>query len=76
MTSSIKKVAILTDPRTSKDKTRIYPVLRKVKTKLDSLGIEWQDTTGTRLTDLKPDPDASLFLVIGGDETMIHFAGY
>ena len=76
MIQTVKKVTILTDPRTHKDKARIYPVVRKVKAELDSLGIQWQDTAGIRLTDLKPESDSDLFLVIGGDGTMIHFAGY
>jgi len=74
--SKLNKVTLLTDPRTQKDRARIYPVLRRVKSELDSLGVAWQDTKGIDLEELVPDPDSDLFLVIGGDGTMIHFAGH
>jgi len=52
------------------------PVLRRVKAELNSLDIQWTDVTGTRVPEIIPDSDTDLFLVIGGDGTMIHFAGY
>jgi len=72
----VNKVTILTDPRTPKDKSRIAPVLRKVKKELSLLGVDWVDRTGSKLNLLTPAEGSDLFLVIGGDGTMIHFAGY
>ena len=76
MSKPVKKVTILTDPRTSRDKARIAPVLRRVKKELTRLGIEWVDRTGIRLNLVSPADGSDLFLVVGGDGTMIHFAGY
>ncbi|PIE01609.1 MAG: hypothetical protein CSA81_11220 [Acidobacteria bacterium] len=76
MNRPTRKVAILTDPRTPRDKTRLSKIMKKVKGELSDLNVTWQDMTGLSLSAIVPEKDIDLFLVVGGDGTMIHFAGH
>lgn len=71
----IKKCVILADPRSATSARVIGEALDDVKRLCLGHGIATQEYIAVPLEQVIPDQDADLFLVLGGDGTMIHFAG-
>ena len=71
---SISKVAILADPRGPEKEKAISAALDELRGYLNGFGVEIQVFIDGPVRDIKPDPDTQLFVVLGGDGTMIHFA--
>jgi len=72
----IGKCAILADPRDMEKEEMIDAALTGLVPELDRQGIGYQLFIKTPRDQIRPDEDVDLFLVLGGDGTMIHFAGY
>jgi len=68
----IKKIALVADPRNPDRKPRIVQAAEDVKRQCQAFGIECQHVIESNLEAVKPDEDVDVFVVLGGDGTMIH----
>ncbi|MDJ0841465.1 MAG: hypothetical protein QNK37_33465 [Acidobacteriota bacterium] len=73
--TKISKVAILADPRDDEKKEVIAGVLKALLPELEQVGIEHEIFVKVPRREIVPDEKTQAFLVLGGDGTMIHFAG-
>jgi len=71
----VSKCAILSDPRSHELDATIRDAVELVGSQCQRFGIETQEFRSISISDIHPDKDVDLFLVVGGDGTMIHFAG-
>jgi len=68
----VKKVAIVADPRGPDKRAMIEEVLCTVTRHCEHFGIQHQNCVGQDIQHVEPEPDVDVFLVLGGDGTMIH----
>ncbi|MCB1053243.1 MAG: NAD(+)/NADH kinase, partial [Acidobacteria bacterium] len=73
--SPVKRCAILADPRNSEMAVTLDQARDEVQKHLDDLGIISEVFFGIPPQEIHPHPDTDIFLVLGGDGTMIFFAG-
>lgn len=71
---AVRKCAVLADPRDPVKARVIQKAMLEIQPALEKQGIEVISMVGYAVEFIKPDPDTDLFLVLGGDGTMIHFA--
>lgn len=70
----VSKCAILADPRDPEKSELIRLTLKELRHELEQQGIEIESFINVRVEEIRPDAGTQLFLVLGGDGTMIHFA--
>ena len=73
---SVKRCAILADPRDPEKRAEIDAALEAFLPELDKVGIAHQSFIHVPRAEILPHPETDLFVVLGGDGTMIHFAGF
>lgn len=71
----IKKVALLADIRLLKSKQDMLAAKTNLTKALKREGIEVNSFVDVPIEDIQPAPDTGVFVVMGGDGSMIHFAG-
>jgi len=71
----IKKVALLADIRLLKSKPEMEKAITNLTRVLTSEGIEVVSFVGVPIESIQPSGDTDIFVVMGGDGSMIHFAG-
>ena len=71
---TVEKVAILADPRDPHTAKTIAKAARELCGHLERIGVASETFIGVDRNKIKPSENVSLFLVLGGDGTMIHFA--
>lgn len=71
----VKKCAILSNPRSHELDETFRETVELVRSECERVGIETQEFISVPIADISPHDDTDLFLVVGGDGTMIHFAG-
>ena len=74
MPAPVKKCAVLADPRDPEKDLLIREVLDRLLELFEKAGIETQTFVDVPVSSIDPDSGTGLFLVLGGDGTMIHFA--
>ncbi len=70
----ISKCAILADPRDPEKTELIRKTFKQLQRELEREGIETESFINVPVAEIQPHADTQLFLVLGGDGTMIHFA--
>lgn len=71
----IKKCAILADPRDAQKEQQIAEALEVLIPALQAEGIAVETFVKVNPRTLTPPPETDVFIVLGGDGTMIHFGG-
>ena len=71
----VRKCAVLADPRDPTKAREIQKAMDEVVPHLEAQGIEVYSQIGIAVEYVRPEPETDMFLVLGGDGTMIHFAG-
>lgn len=71
---AVTKCCILADPRDEEKRGHIRAALDELTQLLAAKGIAIQAFVNQPIDTIEPDPDVELFVVLGGDGTMIHFA--
>jgi len=71
----VTKCAILADPRDPDKQQEIGAALDALVPELEKAGIQTLNLVQVPAEQIEPEPDLQVFIVLGGDGTMIHFAG-
>ncbi len=71
----VSKCAILADPQDPDKQAAIGEAAAELALRLKENGVETSSYLGVSLDKVRPEPDVQLFIVLGGDGAMIHFAG-
>jgi len=71
----VKKCAILADPQNPEKEVDIARAADKLRACLQKRGLTVASYVGKSLDQIAPDEDTQLFVTLGGDGAMIHFAG-
>jgi len=71
---SVSKVAIMADPREPDKLVAVQEAMDTLLGHLELLGVEAECFVNVPVKEMEPGDDVDLFVVMGGDGTMIHFA--
>jgi len=71
----VRKCALLADIRQLRNKPEMQRAMTALTSLLGSDGVEVISYVDVPIEAIKPDPDLDLFVVLGGDGSMIQFAG-
>lgn len=72
---ALKRCAILADPRDEASERKIRTAEEQLTEALLKRGVAVDSLVGASISEIQPHQDVQLFLVLGGDGTMIYFAG-
>ncbi|MCB1043115.1 MAG: NAD(+)/NADH kinase [Acidobacteria bacterium] len=71
----VQKCAVLADPRPKNKTKTIMKAMSLFERQCAELGLSYESFIGVPLSEISPSDDVDVFVVLGGDGTMIHYAG-